>query len=124
MIVISETFDEQGKLTNSVTTDNKTTLEEVTPERVTLRVEVTMEVAGQQIPSQPQTVKQGYAGESVGQTVSTKPLGGETVVVEGREVPCQSEELEFVGNGGKEVTQISFAPRRRCARSAKTRPAT
>ncbi len=109
VIIVTETFDEQGKLANSSTTDSKTTLEEVTPERVTLRVEVTMEVAGQRIPSQPQVVKQGYAGESIGQTVSLKPLGGETIVVEGREIPCQSEEIEIAGAAGKEVTQISFA---------------
>ena len=109
VVIVTETFDEQGKLTNASTTDSKTTLEEVTPERVTLRMEVTMEVAGQKIPSQPQVVKQGYAGESIGQTVSVKQLGGETVVVEGREIPCQSEEIEVASGAGKDVTQISFA---------------
>lgn len=109
--IVTENFDEQGRLTNSSTTDNRTTVEEVTPERVTLRVEVTMEIAGQRIPSQSQIIKQGYAGESVGQSVSIKPLDPQVVVVDGREIACETEQIEILGGVSKETSLISYSLR-------------
>ena len=109
--ILTENFDEQGALTNSSTTDNKTTIEDVTPERVTLRIEVTVEIAGQKFPSQPQIIKQGYAGENVGQSVSIKPLSHEVLVVDDREIRCETQQIEIVGGASKEVSIISYSPR-------------
>ena len=108
--IVTESFDEQGRLASSSTTDNKTTLEEVTAEYVTLKVEVTVESAGRRFPSQPQIVRQGYAGENAGQRVSVKPAGAETVMVDGREIPCEIEQVEILGGVSREVTLISYAP--------------
>lgn len=108
--ILTETFDESGNLTSSSVTDNVTTLEKVDPEGVTLKMEVTVEVAGQKFPSPPQTVQQGYAGESLGQTVSIKPLDDETLTVDGRAIPCQSQQIEILGGGNKETIQISYVP--------------
>ena len=107
--IVTESFDELGHLTHSSITDNKTTVEEVTPERVTLKIEVTVEVAGQKFPSQPQTIKQGYAGENVGQTVSIKSLAPEVVIVDGREIPCETQQIEILGGASKEVSLISYS---------------
>jgi len=108
--IITESFDDQGHLTNSNTTDNKTTIEEITPERVTLRVDITVEIAGRRVPSPPQIIKQGYAGENVGQTVAVKPLGTDKLLIEGREIPCESQQIEVLGGLTKEITQVSYAP--------------
>jgi hypothetical protein len=107
--IVTQSFDEQGQPADSSITDNKTTVEEVTPERVTLKVEVTVEVGGQRFPSQPQIVKQGYAGETVGQTISVKPLAGETVSIDGRDVQCKTEQIEIVGGVTREVNLISYS---------------
>ena len=109
--IATEGFDEQGKVTSSSTTDNIITLEEVTPDHVTLKIEVTVEIAGQKFPSQPQVIQQGYAGESVGQSVSIKPLDGELLTVDGREIPCEAQQIEILGGGNKEVIEISYSPR-------------
>jgi hypothetical protein len=109
--IITENFDEEGRLTNSSITDNKTTLEEVTSERVTLKVEVTVEIAGQKFPSQPQIIKQSYAGEQVGQTVSIKPLQGQTLWVDGRQVACETQQIEIVGGANRESSQICYSRR-------------
>ncbi len=108
--ILTETFDEEGNVTSSSITDNVTTLEKVEPEGVTLKVEVTVEVAGQKFPSPPQIVQQGYAGETLGQTVSIKSLDDETLTVDGREIPCQAQQIEILGGGNKEVIQISYVP--------------
>ena len=88
--IVTDSFDEQGQVANSSTTDNVATLEEVTPDHVTLKVEVTVEIAGQKFPSQPQILQQGYAGETIGQTVSITPLDGERLTVDGREIACEA----------------------------------
>ena len=108
--IVTESFDEQGNLTNSSTTDNKTSLEEVTPDRVTLKVEVTVEIAGQRFLSPQQIIKQGYAGENIGQTVSIKPLQPELLTIAGREIRCETQEIEILGGTNKEVSQICFSP--------------
>jgi hypothetical protein len=108
--IVTENFDQQGKVVNASTTDNTTTLVEVTPEHVTLKVEVTVELGGQTFPSPPQVVQQGYAGETAGQTVSIKPLDGELLTVDGREIPCEARQIEILGGGNKEVIQISYSP--------------
>ncbi len=108
--ILTETFDEQGNVTSSSVTDNLTTLEKVDPEGVTLRMEVTVEVAGQKFPSPPQIIQQGFAGESLGQTVSIKPLDDETLTVDGREIPCRAQQIEILGGGNKETIQISYVP--------------
>lgn len=108
--IVSESFDDKGQLIHSSTTDNITTVQEVAPDHVTLKVEVTVEAEGKRFPSQPQTLRQGFAGENVGQTVSFKPLEAETVVVGGRSITCQAQQIEIVGGASKEVTQISYSP--------------
>ena len=108
--ILTETFDEQGQVTSSSVADNLTTLEKVGPDGVTLKMEVTVEVAGQKFPSPPQFVQEGYAGETVGQTVSIKPLGDEKLTVDGREIACRSQQIEILGGGSKEVVQISYLP--------------
>ncbi len=108
--ILTQNFDEQGNPTDSSITDNKTTVEEVTAERVTLKVEVTVEVAGKRFPSQPQIIKQGYAGETVGQTVSVKSLEPETVTIDGQQVRCQTQQVEILGGVTREVSLLSFAP--------------
>ena len=106
--ILTENFDETGRPTDSSITHNTTTLEEVTPERVTLKVEVTVEVAGQRFPAPSQIVKQGYTGDTLGQTVSVKLLEPETLNVDGHTVHCQTRQVEVVGGVNREVSLISF----------------
>lgn len=107
--IVTQSFDEDGSPTESSLTDNKTTVEDVTPDRVTLKIEVTVEVAGQRFPSQPQIITQGYAGETVGQTVSVKNLPPETVTIDGEKVHCETQRIVVVGGVTREVNRISYA---------------
>jgi hypothetical protein len=108
--IITENFDENGKIGNTSVTLNKTTVDEVTPDRVTLKVENTLEVAGQRMASPPQIVKQGFAGEQVGQTVAIKKVEGVPVLIDGQEVPCETRQIEILGGATKEVNLISYSP--------------
>ncbi len=107
--IVTQTFDEAGQPADTSITDNKTTVVEVTPERVTLEVEVTVEVAGQRFPSQPQIIKQGFAGETLGETTSTRSLDPETITIDGQEIRCETQQLEVTGGVTREVSMITFA---------------
>lgn len=107
--IVTENYDAEGVITDGSLTDNKTTVTEVTPERVTLQVEVTVEVAGQKFPSQPQIIVQGYAGETLGKIAPAKPLEPQTVTIDGREIRCEARQLEISGGVTHEQTQIVFA---------------
>lgn len=107
--IVTENYDAEGNPADGSVTDNKTTVTEVTPERVTLRVEVTVEVAGQKFPSQPQIIVQGYAGETLGKIAPARPLEPQTIAIDGREIRCEARQLEISGGVTNEQTQIVFA---------------
>jgi hypothetical protein len=109
--IITESFDAKGNVTDASTTHNRTTLDDVAADHVTLKVEVTVEVAGKKFPSPAQLIQQGYAGETVGQTVSIKPLDSEPLTVDGREIPCQAQQIEILGGASKQVIEIKYSPR-------------
>jgi hypothetical protein len=107
--MVTEAIDEQGQVTSVSTTETKTTLDEVTAEGVKLRVEVTMDVAGKRLITQPQFVRQGFTGAVAGQNVSQKKLGPTSLTIGGQQVNCESQELEVLGQGQKRVSLICFA---------------
>ncbi len=108
--ILTQNFDEQGQVTDSSLTDNKTTVVDVTSDRVTLQVEVTVEVAGQRFPSQPQIIMQGYAGETIGDTQAVKSLDPETLSIDGRQIRCENQQVEIAGGVTREVNLITFSP--------------
>ncbi len=87
--VYRETFDETGKLASASTADAKTTLQEIDAKGFTLRVDVTVEVAGKQFTAQPQVAWYGFHGESKGQTVQAQHLGAEALDLNGAKLPTE-----------------------------------
>jgi hypothetical protein len=87
--VITEAIDSHGAVTDTTTTETKTTLVRVDSKRLTLRIEATVEVAGKRFESQTQTVEYGYYGETPSERPDAKNLGNTQVTIEGRDVPCQ-----------------------------------
>jgi hypothetical protein len=107
--IVTENYDADGKPTDGSLTDNKTTVTDVAPNRVTLQVEVTVEVAGQKFPSQPQTIVQGYAGETMGKIATPKVLEPQTLTIDGREIRCEARQLDISGGVTNEQTLVVFA---------------
>jgi hypothetical protein len=107
--VTSETLDAQGHVTNVTTTETKTTLVASDLNSYTLRVDVTVEVAGRRFASAPQTVKHGYYGESPGQTVSVKELGNSQLTLDGRMVACELRQAVVETEGVKRVSMIHYS---------------
>lgn len=108
--VVTELFDEQGRLTSISTVDTKTTLSDTDHESVTLLVEICWEVAGKRFQAEPQTIRQGFHGESMLPGVKLKELTDGTLVIEERNIPCKVQHLEILGAHEKTAVRLYFSP--------------
>jgi hypothetical protein len=89
----TETMDERGNVASSSTTESFTTLTDVNDDDYTLRIEVQVDVKGKRFSAQPQMIRQGYFGETDGQTVMVRKLGPASVLIGGQTIPCETQEV-------------------------------
>lgn len=99
-------LDEAGKVQQTNLRDTKSTLVEVADNYYTLKVETTVEVAGRKFVAEPNYLKQGYNGESNGQTVDVKVLGPGEVSIDGRKYPSEIQQVVVNGDELKRVSLI------------------
>ncbi len=107
--VITETLDNKGFVTSTSITETKTTLMKVGNDGITLGVVVCVEVAGKRFDPEPQTVKQGLYGETVGRELKCTELPAGRVTIEGSDIPCKVIQCEFSGPSSKIVTKIYYS---------------
>lgn len=106
----TETLDEKGTVVGSSTTETKTTLDAIDSDGVTLFIEGVVEVAGKRLEAGPQCVRQGFRGESAKAKTKVTILKPEELVIEGRRISCQVEELEEITETNRTVTRVYFSP--------------
>jgi hypothetical protein len=104
--IVTETLDDHGAVADTTTTESKTTLVRADAKRVTLRIEAMVNVAGKRFAIQPQVVEYGYYGESPNEPTDLKTLGSESLMVDGRQVPCRIEQVVASAGQQKQVTQM------------------
>ncbi len=104
----TESLDERGQVTAISITDTRTTLDQVTPDGVTLKVEVTVEVGGRRMATQPQIVKQSFSGATNGENVTIKKLDPTTLDIDGKSLTCDSQELSIMSKAQKRTSLISY----------------
>jgi hypothetical protein len=107
--VTTEILDENGQVVNTTVTETKTSLEDVDPEGVTLRVEAIAEIAGKRLPSEPKTLRQSLRGDWAAGKAVIRGGGLAQVTIEGQTIPCRVEEAEMVGAAGKTVTRTFYS---------------
>lgn len=107
--VVTETLDDRGHVSSISTTDTKTTLVDLDNEGITLEIQACMDVAGKRFEAEPQTVKQGFHGELLGERLVLKPPLGGQVTIEGQKIPCRVQQLETITSGGKTVTTLHYS---------------
>ena len=86
----TETLDAEGKVTTTSIARTRTTLSSVGDDGVTLKVEATIELAGKQIESEPQVVKQGWHGDVADRETTIEDLGEDQLTIAARESPVAS----------------------------------
>jgi len=105
---LTEDFDEAGRLKTASTTETKTSLVAVDELGCTLRVEVTVDVAGKRFAAQPRSVRVGFGGESNGERAVTRKVGTETLEIAGARAACTVLEATIDGVDEKIVSKISY----------------
>ena len=89
-----ETLD-QGKVQSVNITETKTTLARADADGYTLKVEVTVEVAGRRFQADPKELTYGYNGEVNGQVLTSKELGEARVNIAGVEYSTLKRQVVF-----------------------------
>jgi len=105
--VATETLNDRGQVTDTTLTETRTTLEEVDDEGVALKIQVTLEVAGKKIETEPQLVRQGFNGE-LAHSSQMRTVGSERLTIDGRPYPCQVQQLETIVAGKKTITKTYY----------------
>jgi hypothetical protein len=104
--VVTEVVDAAGHVTSTTASDVRTTLARVDGRRITLRVVMTLDAGGRRFDTVPQTIDHGYYGETADQAARVRDLGKAAVVVDGREIPVQTQEASI--ESGKQKTVNKF----------------
>ncbi len=102
----TESLNDTGKVETTSVKDTKTTLVEVTDTFFALKVETTVEVAGKKFVAEPYYLKQGYNGETNGQTVEIKKVGQEEIVIDGRKYLTEIRQVVINGDELKRVSTV------------------
>jgi len=104
--VLTETLDEEGLVTGTTTTETRTTLMQADEGGITLEIATTVEVAGKRFDAEPQTLGQGYLGQTEAHTLRTgKPTPAQVTVGE-QSIPCRIQEVTVVGPGTRTVSKV------------------
>jgi hypothetical protein len=104
--ITTDSLSVRGQVTDTTTTETKTTLVRADSHRLTLRIEAAVEVSGKRFESPPQIVEYGYYGEGPNDASESKLVGNSDFTIEGQRFPCQIRQV--VANIGpqKQVTKM------------------
>jgi hypothetical protein len=107
--LVTESYNEQGKLVSTDRTDSKTTLFDLDDDSLTLETQTCVEMAGKRFESEPQMVKQGFHGEAISPNSKIKDSAAGHVEIDDRKVPCQVLKLETINGANKTATTIYYS---------------
>lgn len=105
---VAETLDAQGKVIGACVTETTTKLVDVDESGYTLRIDVSVEVAGKRFPAAPQVIRRPFNGESEEQLVSVKRVGEDRVIINGRKVQCEVRQVTAKSESGKRISVVHY----------------
>lgn len=105
--VVTDTLDPGGQVSGTTTTETKTTLVGADSRGLTLRIDVSVEVAGKRFEGQSQTIRYGYLGDDPTEPSEVKTIGAERLLIDGRQVPCQIRQIRQVAADNADKTQVT-----------------
>lgn len=107
--VFTETVGEGGKVESVSVTETRTTLESADADGYTLRVEVTVEVAGKRFQAEPKKITYGFNGELAGQKIEIKELGEARLEINGASYAAKKRELSIDAETSKSVSTSYYS---------------
>lgn len=107
--VYSENLGESGEVENVSITETKTTLDKADEKGFTLKVEVTVEVAGKRFQATPMYVTYGYHGELQGQTVEVTQLGSGQAEICGHKYVTGSRRIVINSDTARSISTVEYS---------------
>lgn len=107
--VYTETLGEGGEVESVSITETKTTLDKADEKGFTLKVEVTVEVAGKRFIAVPMYVSYGYHGELQGQAVEVKQLGSGYAEICGHKYVTGSRRIVINSDTTQSISMVEYS---------------
>lgn len=105
----TETLDADGRVVNTSVTETTTTLLDADDSAASLRVEVTVEVAGNRFVKRPQDVTLNYSGAIRGRRVTIKHMGPGSVTFDGVKIPCELRQIVVEADDARWTSTIHYS---------------
>jgi hypothetical protein len=106
--VISEELDPQGNVKSTRKTVTRSTLEEVDAQGYTLKLEVSVTVAGKEFASPARYVRFTFTGEAEEGQISIENLAPSTVKIAGTEIPSRVQRIVANGGATKRISTVHY----------------
>ncbi len=114
LLIVSETFDENGLLVGRSETQRKETLLSHTQNQYTLRLETTIDVGGKRLPGPTQELTYGLLTDSPARITSLEIGAPATISLQGQAIPCEQWLMTLpmgqgsTGQGGGSVETLYY----------------
>lgn len=107
--VYTETLGESGEVKSVSIAETKTTLHQADEKGYTLKVEVTVEVAGKRFTAEPKYLAYGYHGELQGQKVEVQQLGNGHAEICGRKYITGSRRIVINSDTVQSISTVEYS---------------
>lgn len=107
--VYTETLGANGQVESASITETKATLDKVDETGYSLKVEVTVEVAGKRFQAAPKYVAYGYHGELHGQLVEVKQLGNGQAEICGHQYATGSRRILINSDTAQSISTVEYS---------------
>ncbi len=107
--VYTENLGADGEVESASVTETKTTLDKADEKSFSLKVEVTVEVAGKRFQAAPMYVTYGYHGELQGQTVEVTQLGSGQAEICGHKYVTGSRRIVISSDKMQSVSTVEYS---------------
>ncbi len=95
---VTEMLDSKERVSNTTVTETTTTVAKVNADRVSLRIDVSVEVGGKRFRTETQTIEHGFLGERPQQTAKSRPANASNVKIAGQEIAVDVHEVSIDGD--------------------------
>ena len=108
--VTTETLNERGEVTGESVAETVTTLLSVDERGYSLKCDTTIIIGGRQLGTQVSTLWQGFAGEKIDDTVSSRLIRPASLRIGSRALDTEVREFTFRSGNMVRVTSIHYSP--------------
>jgi hypothetical protein len=104
--VVTETLNDRGEVSDTTTTDTKSTLLSVSSQSIRLKIDLSVEVGGKRFAGESRVIEHGFFCERPSDASELKLLGAAQITIDGQRLPCQVRQVVAHSGGQQLVTKL------------------